>query len=95
MVKIDAIEDGPNLGLSHVVDMVNGCCAVCGAPSFFIGKTILGPCTGESLIVSVNFRAAEKRYAELVDQLIQWQRYDENIRLSFGEGSGDVNRTSD
>lgn len=81
-------DEGPDedLGLSHVVDMVNGCCAVCGAPSIFIGKTILGPCTGDSVVVSVNKRAAQKRYEELVDQLIQWQRHDENIRFSSGEG---------
>ena len=83
------------VGLSHVVDMVNGCCAVCGAPSFFIGKTILGPCTGESVVVSVNFRAARQRYAGVIDQLIQWQKYDENIRFPSGEGSGGINRTSD
>lgn len=77
---------GENPGLSHVLDMVNECCAVCGAPSIFIGKTILGPCTGNSVVVSVNMRAAQKRYDALIDQLIQWQRYDENIRFPFGEG---------
>ena len=84
----DVIEEGrgENPGLSHVMDMVQGCCALCGAPSIFIGKTILGPCTGDSVIVSVNFRAAQKRYEEIVDQLIQWQKYDENIRFPSGEG---------
>lgn len=82
------LSEGPDIdpGLSHVVDMINGCCAVCGAPSIFIGKTILGHCTGESVIVSVNKRAAQKRYEELIDQLVQWQRHDENIRFPFGEG---------
>lgn len=75
-----------NPGLSHVVDMINECCAVCGAPSIFIGKTILGPCTGNSVVVSVNMRAAQKRYDALINQLIQWQRYDENIRFPSGEG---------
>jgi hypothetical protein len=88
--QCDPIElsEGPDIdpGLSHVLDMINGCCAVCGAPSIFIGKTILGPCTGESVIVSVNKRAAQKRYEELIDQLIQWQRHDENIRFPSGEG---------
>lgn len=84
----DEIEEGrgENPGLSHVLDMVNECCAVCGAPSIFIGKTILGPCTGNSVVVSVNMRAAQKRYDALIDQLIQWQRYDENIRFPSGEG---------
>lgn len=77
---------GQNPGLSHVYDMIMGCCAVCGAPNIFIGKTILGPCTGNSVIVSVNFHAAQKRYEELTDQLVQWQKYDENIRLPSGEG---------
>ena len=82
------MKEGPdiNLGLSHVIDMVNGCCAVCGAPSIFIGKTILGPCTGESVVVSVNKRAAQKRYEAIVEQLIQWQKHDENIRFPSGEG---------
>ena len=75
-----------NPGLSHVLDMVNKCCAVCGAPNIFIGKTILGPCTGESVVVSVNKRAAQKRYEAIVEQLIQWQKNDENIRFPFGEG---------
>ena len=82
------MSEGPDIdpGLSHVVDMINGCCAVCGAPSIFIGKSIWGHCTGESVIVSVNKRAAQKRYEELIDQLIQWQRHDENIRFPSGEG---------
>ena len=82
------LSGGPDIdpGLSHVVDMVNGCCAVCGAPSIFIGKTILGPCTGESVVVSVNKRAAQKRYEAIVEQLIQWQKHDENIRFPSGEG---------
>lgn len=84
----DEIEEGrgENPGLSHVLDMINGCCAVCGAPHILIGKTILGPCTGESVVVSVNMRAAQKRYDALIDQLIQWQKNDENVRFPFGEG---------
>ena len=82
------IQEGPDThpGLSHVVDMIHECCAVCGAPSIFIGKTILGPCTGDSVVVSVNKRAAQKRYEELIDQLVQWQRNDETVRFPFGEG---------
>lgn len=84
----DVIEEGrgENPGLSHVLDMINGCCAVCGAPSIFIGKTILGPCTGNSVVVSVNMRAAQNRYEALINDLIQWQKYDENIRFPSGEG---------
>lgn len=77
---------GENPGLSHVLDMVHECCAVCGAPSIFIGKTILGPCTGNSVVVSVNMRAAQNRYEALINDLIQWQKYDENIRFPSGEG---------
>lgn len=82
------IDEGPdtNPGLSHVVDMVHGCCAVCGAPAIFIGKTILGPCTGESVVVSVNKRAAQKRYEDIIDQLVQWQKHDETVRFPLGEG---------